>query len=126
MQNDSRAPRHAWCSFCQKSYQDIGPLVEGPDQQHYICFRCVQLTTRLFEDNDRAALRKEEANKLGEPSLSQDCFCSFCGKSFRDVGPFVEGADQVYICRKCTELCARMLEGEYGRLGIEISKAPQS
>src|SRR5260370_39692407 len=96
MQNDIRAPRQAWCSFCQKSYRDIGPLVEGPDQ-HYTCFRCMQLTTRLFEHDDRAALRKEEANKLGEPSLSQDCFCSFCRKSFRHVGPLVDGPGQAYI-----------------------------
>jgi ATP-dependent Clp protease ATP-binding subunit ClpX len=31
--------------------------------------------------------------------------CSFCGKSSREVGPMVEGPNNVYICRNCTDLC---------------------
>ncbi|MFO0874775.1 MAG: ATP-dependent Clp protease ATP-binding subunit ClpX [Phycisphaerales bacterium] len=31
--------------------------------------------------------------------------CSFCGKSSREVGPMVEGPNDVYICGNCTDLC---------------------
>src|SRR5688572_10010061 len=31
--------------------------------------------------------------------------CSFCGKTSREVGPMVEGPNDVYICSNCTELC---------------------
>ncbi len=31
--------------------------------------------------------------------------CNFCGKSSREVGPMVEGPNNVYICRNCTDLC---------------------
>jgi len=26
--------RIGYCSFCRKTYQDVGPLVEGPDEAH--------------------------------------------------------------------------------------------
>lgn len=35
--------------------------------------------------------------------------CSFCRKSYRDVGPLVEGPGDVYICRECVELCQAIL-----------------
>lgn len=35
-------PRNAYCSFCRKSYTDVGPLVEGPDSV-YICAECIAL-----------------------------------------------------------------------------------
>ncbi|NBX26282.1 MAG: hypothetical protein EBQ99_09605, partial [Planctomycetes bacterium] len=28
--------------------------------------------------------------------------CSFCGKTSREVGPMVEGPNDVYICSNCT------------------------
>jgi len=31
--------------------------------------------------------------------------CSFCGKNSREVGPMVEGPNDVYICGNCTDLC---------------------
>ncbi|HMN95754.1 MAG TPA: ATP-dependent Clp protease ATP-binding subunit ClpX [Phycisphaerales bacterium] len=31
--------------------------------------------------------------------------CSFCGKTSREVGPMVEGPNDVYICGNCTDLC---------------------
>ncbi|MFM2011400.1 MAG: ATP-dependent Clp protease ATP-binding subunit ClpX, partial [Planctomycetota bacterium] len=34
--------------------------------------------------------------------------CSFCRKSYRDVGPLVEGPGEVYICGECIELCSSM------------------
>ena len=43
--------------------------------------------------------------------------CSFCRKSYRDVGPLVEGPGEVYICGECIELCSSMLEQEQRRRG---------
>ena len=32
--------KNAYCSFCRKSYRDVGPLVEGPGDV-YICGECI-------------------------------------------------------------------------------------
>ena len=128
LQNRVLSQRYpGWCSFCSKSYRDVGPLVEGLDQD-YICLQCLRSTARLFqmELHDRAGLPKQEMNKVGGSGQSQDCFCSFCRTSFREVGPLVEGRDQVYICRRCAELSGRIIEAEYARLGIEMPKPLES
>ena len=38
--------------------------------------------------------------------------CSFCGKSSREVGPMVEGPNDIYICTNCTELCQNIFRQE--------------
>src|SRR4051812_17238785 len=38
--------------------------------------------------------------------------CSFCGKSSREVGPMVEGPNDIYICSNCTELCQNIFRQE--------------
>ncbi|QDU81598.1 ATP-dependent Clp protease ATP-binding subunit ClpX [Polystyrenella longa] len=43
--------------------------------------------------------------------------CSFCRKSYRDVGPLVEGPDDVYICGECIDLCHSILDQERKRRG---------
>ncbi|MEW4526206.1 MAG: ATP-dependent Clp protease ATP-binding subunit ClpX [Maioricimonas sp. JB045] len=43
--------------------------------------------------------------------------CSFCGKSYRDVGPLVEGPGDVYICGECIDLCQSILDQERRRRG---------
>ncbi|QDU64401.1 ATP-dependent Clp protease ATP-binding subunit ClpX [Planctomycetes bacterium Pan216] len=45
----------------------------------------------------------------------KNAFCSFCRKSYRDVGPLVEGPGDVYICGECIELCQSILEQERRR-----------
>jgi ATP-dependent Clp protease ATP-binding subunit ClpX len=44
-------------------------------------------------------------------------FCSFCRKSYRDVGPLVEGPGEVYICGECVELCRSIIDQEKRRRG---------
>lgn len=44
-----------------------------------------------------------------------DAVCSFCKKSPRDVGPLVEGPDDVYICEECAELCQSIVKQEKRR-----------
>ncbi|OUT60236.1 ATP-dependent Clp protease ATP-binding subunit ClpX [Stieleria bergensis] len=50
-------------------------------------------------------------------SNKKNAFCSFCRKSYRDVGPLVEGPGDVYICSECIELCQSILEQEERRRG---------
>jgi len=50
------------------------------------------------------------------PTKKNAC-CSFCRKSYRDVGPLVEGPGDVYICGECIELCQSILEQEQRRRG---------
>ena len=47
----------------------------------------------------------------------KNAFCSFCRKSYRDVGPLVEGPGDVYICGECIELCQSILDQETKRRG---------
>lgn len=58
-----------------------------------------------FGAGKRGSIRKKDAN------------CSFCRKSYRDVGPLVEGPDDVYICGGCIDLCQSILEQEKKRRG---------
>ena len=49
----------------------------------------------------------------------RNAFCSFCRKSYRDVGPLVEGPGDVYICGECIELCQSILDQERRKRGTE-------
>jgi len=51
-------------------------------------------------------------------SAKKNAYCSFCRKSFRDVGPLVEGPGDVYICGECIELCQSILDQERRRRGV--------
>lgn len=42
--------------------------------------------------------------------------CSFCGKTSREVGPMVEGPNDVYICANCTDLCQNIFRQERRRV----------
>jgi len=63
----------------------------------------------------------------GGGTTRNNAFCSFCRKSYRDVGPLVEGPGDVYICGECIELCQSILEQERRRRGTSkplFSKVP--
>jgi ATP-dependent Clp protease ATP-binding subunit ClpX len=62
-------------------------------------------TGKDFTAGNRAATGKKNAN------------CSFCRKSYREVGPLVEGPGDVYICGECIELCQSILDQEKRRRG---------
>jgi ATP-dependent Clp protease ATP-binding subunit ClpX len=57
------------------------------------------------------------AGRRGGGTTKKNAFCSFCRKSYRDVGPLVEGPGDVYICGECIELCQSILEQERRRRG---------
>ena len=51
------------------------------------------------------------------PTGKKNANCSFCRKSYREVGPLVEGPGDVYICGECIELCQSILDQEKRRRG---------
>ena len=51
----------------------------------------------------------------GTSGTKKNAYCSFCRKSYRDVGPLVEGPGDVYICGECIELCQSILDQERRR-----------
>lgn len=57
------------------------------------------------------------STRRGTSSNKKNAFCSFCRKSYRDVGPLVEGPGDVYICNECIELCQSILDQEERRRG---------
>jgi len=62
-------------------------------------------TGKDFTAGNRGSTGKKNAN------------CSFCRKSYREVGPLVEGPSDVYICGECIELCQSILDQEKRRRG---------
>ena len=68
--------------------------------------------------------RKPTAGNTGR---NRNAYCSFCRKSYREVGPLVEGPGDVYICGECIDLCQSILEQERRRRGTAkplFSKIP--
>jgi ATP-dependent Clp protease ATP-binding subunit ClpX len=55
---------------------------------------------------------------------TRNACCSFCRKNYRDVGPLVEGPDEVYICGECVELCQSIIDQEKQRRGGSTAEAP--
>jgi ATP-dependent Clp protease ATP-binding subunit ClpX len=49
--------------------------------------------------------------------------CSFCRKSYRDVGPLVEAPGDVSICGECVELCQSIIDQEKRRRGLSRERA---
>jgi ATP-dependent Clp protease ATP-binding subunit ClpX len=55
-------------------------------------------------------------NPYAASMLRAEGYCSFCGKSYRDVGPLAEGPSEVYICRRCVQRCGELIDDELTRL----------
>src|SRR5437773_2869266 len=53
----------------------------------------------------------------GSTGRNRNAYGSFCRKSYRDVGPLVEGPGDVYICGECVELCQSIIDQEKRRRG---------
>jgi len=71
--------------------------------------------------------RDFNSGRRGSGTTKRNAFCSFCRKSYRDVGPLVEGPGDVYICGECIDLCQSILEQERRRRGTgkrPFSKVP--
>jgi ATP-dependent Clp protease ATP-binding subunit ClpX len=51
----------------------------------------------------------------GEGSRRRGRICSFCHRGGDDVGPIVEGPNDIYICGNCVELCHNIVKQEQRR-----------
>jgi ATP-dependent Clp protease ATP-binding subunit ClpX len=67
--------------------------------------------------------KNRESDGVGGGTDSGDGFrgrrvttCSFCGKTSREVGPMVEGPNDVYICSNCVDLCQNIFKQERRRV----------
>jgi ATP-dependent Clp protease ATP-binding subunit ClpX len=54
----------------------------------------------------------------GNTGRNRNAYCSFCRKSYRDVGPLVEGPGDVFICGECIDLCQSIIDQERRRRGV--------
>ncbi len=61
--------------------------------------------------------RKDLTSGKRSSTTKKNANCSFCRKSYREVGPLVEGPEDVYICGECIELCQSILDQEKRRRG---------
>jgi ATP-dependent Clp protease ATP-binding subunit ClpX len=71
--------------------------------------------------------RDFNTGRRGGGTVKKNAFCSFCRKSYRDVGPLVEGPGDIYICGECIDLCQSILDQERRRRGagkLPFSKVP--
>ncbi|MBN1491810.1 MAG: ATP-dependent Clp protease ATP-binding subunit ClpX [Phycisphaerae bacterium] len=59
-----------------------------------------------------ASSRGSQGGGSGGSRGRRSTACSFCGKMQRDVGPMVEGPNDVYICASCVELCHNIIKQE--------------
>jgi len=75
------------------------------------------------DDQDRRPSGSSSGNRSGEVAGGENTFrgrkvttCSFCGKTSREVGPMVEGPNDVYICSNCVDLCQNIFKQERRRV----------
>jgi hypothetical protein len=54
------------------------------------------------------------SKRSGQAGEKAAC-CSFCQKSYREVGPLIEGTGGVYVCSDCVDLCRTILDQERSR-----------
>src|SRR5437763_6823324 len=57
----------------------------------------------------------------GSTGRNRNAYCSFCRKSYQEVGPLVEGPGDVYICGECVELCQSIIIQEKRRRNRAVS-----
>ncbi|MCL2005384.1 MAG: ATP-dependent Clp protease ATP-binding subunit ClpX [Planctomycetaceae bacterium] len=64
----------------------------------------------------------KSGNEHGGIGKKHNTFCSFCHKSYRDVGSLVEGPGDVYICGDCIDLCQHIIAQEKRRRAVNNPK----
>ena len=60
-------------------------------------------------------VRRGSQPPSGPRPRNRNAYCSFCRKSYKEVGPLVEGPGDVYICGSCVTLCNSIIEEERAR-----------
>src|SRR5438105_1634384 len=84
----------------------LGFLEKTPEETCAFLLQALRYYAQRIKEN-RDAKQGDQAE-----SKNRNAFCSFCRKSYRDVGPLVEGPGDVYICGECIELCRSIVKQE--------------
>jgi hypothetical protein len=76
---------------------------------------------RLIEPSSTARMSQsrwlDRISNFGIPTRKRNPTCSFCGRSFREAGPFAEGRDGSLICFQCSGTCMQLLS----KMSAEVS-----
>ncbi len=67
-----------------------------------------------------AWFKGSQEKKQSQETKPRTAFCSFCRRDYREVGPLVEGPNNVYICTECNQICTGILQQEQNRRGGKI------
>ena len=89
--------QEGYCSFCERDYRDVGPLVEGPDLA-YICGTCCDSVRERFA--------------TAAPATGEASQCGFCGKHSSLVGSLLAAGNGVLICEACAGIARSLLDRE--------------
>jgi ATP-dependent Clp protease ATP-binding subunit ClpX len=76
----------------------------------------------MDDQGDRMSNRDMGGRRTGGTNRNRNAYCSFCRKSYRDVGPLVEGPGDVFICGECVNLCQTIISDEKRRRGTTRSR----
>ena len=94
--SDEQRRQEGSCSFCERSYRDVGPLVEGPDLA-YICGECCDIVIAAHAEPDQPGMPGQ---------------CSFCQNEAAVAGLLITAASGVQICAECADLVRDMIDQE--------------
>ncbi len=61
------------------------------------------------------------SEKKGNGGRRRISKCSFCGKSDKEIGPIIEGPNEIFICSDCVELCSTIIRQEKRKSGSSSS-----
>jgi tetratricopeptide (TPR) repeat protein len=115
--NTTKSEKMLYCTFCGKSPQMVGKLIEGPTV--FICSECVKLCMGIVRGKLQPKAREQDlATDSTSLSLVSDVpspaesntetitkmlYCSFCGKSQHEVQKLIAGTN-AFICGECVDL----------------------
>jgi ATP-dependent protease Clp ATPase subunit len=110
---DTAPPRKiAYCSFCNRSQQEVANIVAGPGkvgsaERKLICNECVEQARAIFGAPRGASASAAETAGLTE-LRDEDHACSFCGRRLPGAHRLLAGAADACICPMCVALCAEI------------------
>ena len=71
-------------------------------------------TLRVFTDAGESGKRNGIRAMNSEKTTGKEV-CSFCRKTYAEVGPLVAGPPGIFICRECIELCHSLVQEDLRR-----------
>lgn len=82
-----------FCSFCNKSYEQVQKLIAGPNV--YICDECVNAFADPLSNNPETEIAVKK--------------CSFCGKARSEIGRMIDKKN-TRICNECLDISVEIID----------------